>query len=517
MNISTDKSLIGFKRNSVRFFLILLVSTLPILLTVLFLSHTGLGQITDYVPGVPNDTVGYWHYILTFSEVGFNGGYYSPDESITPIDFIRFDVHGPMFPIIYGSVARLIGWQPYTGTIINLVFLSSTLFAFMFVARLDHIQIIVLGILVGSYWPLQLTLPIIMQETFHYSMSLLIAAIIACLLLQPNINKKVVVVFAIFIFIVSLVRFSWALIYVPVLILALRPLNWKRLIWAFLISATLTTAILLTFRWITPPGFNTILDTLALFQQSFQSGWVAMLKAFQKNWDAYLVILNMYGGYNVEAHASILLILLVFLALGGLLLTLILRSSNVVLRYELVFHLLNLVPFTFLVFILYAAFNFYRILSIPIFLSILILLIRRRWWLIAVIIIMNLYFSNAFLQTYARYGSEYHLDHNQLETWRQDFRQYIAFDPAAVNPWCNTLYIPIELYDSRLTTLPAGIGINWSHRPVNQQYPLKSRYLLFDDAKDGGRFDTLRDRLNVQLLGRLSIGDLYLNLDAACP
>jgi hypothetical protein len=81
------------------------------------------------------------------------------------------------------------------------------------------------------------------------------------------------------------------------------------------------------------------------------------------------------------------------------------------------------------------------------------------------------------------------------------------------NPWCNTLLIPLDYYDHRLTVVPPGIGISfiagdyWAIKT-----PVKSKYLLFDQEI----YEQLGDDLNVKLLESSSIGDLYYNLDSGC-
>jgi hypothetical protein len=75
----------------------------------------------------------------------------------------------------------------------------------------------------------------------------------------------------------------------------------------------------------------------------------------------------------------------------------------------------------------------------------------------------------------------------------------------------------VRLYDSRILAIPAGVGISYVRQPDKLAFPLKSRYLLFDSPADEGLYVHLQPHLNTRLLAHLSIGDLYLNQDAACP
>ena len=88
----------------------------------------------------------------------------------------------------------------------------------------------------------------------------------------------------------------------------------------------------------------------------------------------------------------------------------------------------------------------------------------------------------------------------------------VVYDPAATNPWCNTLLIPLGYYDYRLTIIPPGIGISYVLNPLDIQPNVKLNYLLLDQET----YKALSDRINVELLDTLPIGDLYRNLDSGC-
>jgi len=70
-------------------------------------------SIFDYVPGLDNDEIEFWHEILTFSKYGFSSGYYTIDDSRTCFPFTPYGVHGPIFPTIYGFIAHFVGWTTY--------------------------------------------------------------------------------------------------------------------------------------------------------------------------------------------------------------------------------------------------------------------------------------------------------------------------------------------------------------------------------------------------------------------
>jgi hypothetical protein len=61
------------------------------------------------------DEMRYWHQIATFRAVGFNGGYYTIDEQPAPASFSHFHTKGPLFPMLYGTIACFVGWYPESG------------------------------------------------------------------------------------------------------------------------------------------------------------------------------------------------------------------------------------------------------------------------------------------------------------------------------------------------------------------------------------------------------------------
>src|SRR5262245_38029134 len=121
-----------------------LVVSLPVLETLFLLRGIG-GSLQTFVPtysGVYNDALGYWRTVLTFSQVGFQGGYYTFNELPAPASFTHFYVYGPMYPLIYGTLGRVFGWYPVTGVIINLGLVSAAIVGFITLTRPDKRQLI---------------------------------------------------------------------------------------------------------------------------------------------------------------------------------------------------------------------------------------------------------------------------------------------------------------------------------------------------------------------------------------
>src|SRR5262245_18008308 len=104
------------------FLLLIGVLIAPTAATIVFarLFPEPAASLSDYVP-LSSDEVLFWHQIDTFRVAGFNGGYYTIDEVPPTASFTHFYTKGPVFPALYGTAARITGWQLDTGVYFNLV------------------------------------------------------------------------------------------------------------------------------------------------------------------------------------------------------------------------------------------------------------------------------------------------------------------------------------------------------------------------------------------------------------
>ena len=101
-------------------------------------------SLLDYFPLV-SDEIAYQRQIAAFVQAGFNGGYFTAYEQPAPFTFSHFSVHGPAFPVIYGLVGRIVGWQLYSGPLFNLAVLAFATATFLAMGRLSRTQILATG------------------------------------------------------------------------------------------------------------------------------------------------------------------------------------------------------------------------------------------------------------------------------------------------------------------------------------------------------------------------------------
>src|SRR4051794_8205720 len=102
-----DRSVTNVQPKLTTLLLVSLVITFPIWITV-FLAGTLLHlNIQTYIPSHANtfnDAILYWRQIYSFSQVGFNAGYYTLNELAAPSPLSHYFFYGPFLPMIYGSI-----------------------------------------------------------------------------------------------------------------------------------------------------------------------------------------------------------------------------------------------------------------------------------------------------------------------------------------------------------------------------------------------------------------------------
>lgn len=498
----------------------LALSFLPVIVGIVLLRIVIQSSIPDYVPInssiTTNDVVGYWHYIATFSQVGFAGGYYGPHEFLSPIAGSRFDGHGPLFPMIYGSIARVTGWSYYTGIYLNFALIALGLFVLLAMLRLSPMRALLMSLIVATFWPLQIYQAVLFQEGFHFAMTLIVAGLFTMLVRDQNRVKWwwIVALFIVLI-VLSLIRFSWVLLCVPLFLLLWHKLSLAKVIFSVMSALVVAYAVTYVFGLLTPLSTNSILEIMRAFQSSWSTGWGLLIQSLARNIFGLFHTLTSNRGYNVEVLLYGLLLSVLVISGAGIVFALrqnLYRSTE----REAIFHLGSLSLLIGFVIALYLEVGFYRLLGPPLLLSLLVFVLMRPSRIALVVLGVSLAFLPPFIQRYSELESSYtQAVGERLQNETREVERYIQYDPQ-LTYWCNTIFLPLALYDGRVLTIPAGIGVAWAEDADKLQFPLKSRYILFDEMVEKGTSANYQNVINMELIARLAIGDLYRNLDSGC-
>lgn len=509
-----------------RLFVAIALGVLPIVITLLLVTFYMRTTLSAAIP-TGSDEIDYWHEIKTFSEVGFNSGYYTYEETSAPASFTHFGAHGPVFIGVIGLLAKLTGWHYSTMTYYNFAIIFIALVTLVYAIPWTRRQFLALFIMIGSCWGLLLFLPLTMQETTHFAIAILAACIFYQQLANPEPLSLRFKVLAILFFVAAgLIRSSWTFLVLPLLLLDTGNQTRSDYLKAIVLAGAVIAIPFFLFVYLSAPyplNFSRVL--LRVFTRSPLEGISVWIQYF---------VLNMQRlrlGYPLEViNRYQILLLLMALALGFLATRLPRRS--IISRWfkrlstssrEVYFHWLNLGFILFAQLLLYDVFHTrdYRIFAPHLLLSLLLLLALNRmlltWGMLAIAVLCTVFFLQTYDaiahnidQTLGRETASRYEISAQVESFEQTTAGLIVYTPDPVSGWCNTIFT-YDFYPE-LLTLPAGIGITTSIDTQNFERQPQSRYLLLRDED----LAPLLDYIEVEPLTTTNRGTLYLNLNAAC-
>ncbi|GAA3255613.1 hypothetical protein GCM10020216_092220 [Nonomuraea helvata] len=456
--------------------------------------------LLSYTPGW-SDEIEYWHQVATFRTVGFGGGVYSVDEAEAKLPFLRFGSHGPAFPMLMSGISAITGWHPFSAPLVNLVLVAAAIFSYLALTRAGWLRAVLTGALVLTFWPMMLYLPSTMQETVHQALAIVLAGVFFLLIRHdPRATRTLFAAGVVLLALASLLRPTWALLFLPLYFLRGGTMSGRKLVLAALKAIP---AIVAAFGlWVaasTPfPGFVSHLSELT--PRSPLAG-------------TKLLLLHIWINAKGFAKGE-----WVQVGLRAALLTISVAAVIIVVRHlrrgtadhhedlvaDSVFHLLNLVPALVMVVLLYDVSDWrdYRVLAPHLLLSALVALARSERIVVILVLAADLALVGAFGAAF----SELHRQHFvQVDPKATSLSRYIAYKKGAP-AWENTLMVDMPNYDAGLLNVPAGVGLTLRIYGENRQ--VRSRYLLV--TKETALKIGL-DRL--RLLTSTGRGGLYLRLN----
>lgn len=450
---------------------------------------------------------------MTFREVGFSGGYYTINELPPAAEFTHFYTYGPWFNAFYGLISRITGWQFVTFPLFNSALLALMTIIFCYATRLTERQVLLTGVWLVTFWELVFYLHTGMQEIFQHSLAIMIA-IVFCLAFakRTETSLKVRLFGFMVITIAAILRTSWAILYIPFLMLTGRNTLFSVLRSVF-ISGVMTGLVLLISNETGAPGNNSVFSILSFLLRSGSP-----VEALRGVWPPFAHNLRAFLSFGKNsldvAQTGQVVILVVFFAVFTQ------RWMRQRKAYaESAFHLYNLGGIILASCLLYiiGTLGDYRVIATHLMISTLVMIAARRYRLVYGLIISNLLFAPIFLSNFNEFiVPKFPDDQGKIEAFGRVAQEVLHYDPLVANSWCNTLYFHIQTYVPELGKVPAGIGLSFFAFPLEISLPPKSSYLLLDDED----YQILMARPaapRVEFLAATSIGTLYRNLSAECP
>lgn len=494
----------NFNKHSkiVTILLALFVISTPVIVTYCLVTFQLEKHVSDFVPQW-SDGLYNWHQINTFREAGFNGGYYTLNEKNAPSSFFRFYCHGPVFPIIIGTLSLLIGWNFNSILFINLIWLMLSVALFIICLKPDKLQLILLGLFIATFWPIHIYMASTMRQVFFDGGLIIVATLFYVITKSTNISHKHLILLLVSIAILSLLKISNAILFVPLVFI-----GQKKYRYSFRGSILISLLVLFVFCMITyfiyaPYQFRYSNTLQARFSQSFHEGAIYLILNIKQN------MFRLFNYKNNPLWIVLRVQLLLSIFISCFFLWYKQRNKNDV-QYWLIILFISVGTLggTIVLYIL-DAWRDYRLFA-PIVLMIALLFIsHKKYILVSLIIIGNIICTPVFLKNYVKLMQNAFPSTQIVEsihTFSDQISPVLAYDKYA-SAWDNTLLTSSTIAQRReIMGVPPGIGISWFGSP-DQLEDIKSKYLLLDT----NNYLLLNKKMKLEFLVSTSIGDLYLN------
>ncbi len=464
-------------------------------------------DLATLVPGNPTDEMDYFVQVRGFATYGLNVGYFGIEEHPAPAKFSHFGVHGPVFPVLYGALARIFPLWPGLATYLNIGFFTLALALYVWLTRPAPKTLALLIAFALTFWPFYLYVSSWMQDVFHYALAVVFAGLFTAILRQsfPRYRSALFVVTFLAICFASLIRVSWVSLFFPLFLLGPKKLTLRKASLRFGVACAATVACMKAFQLlcapftVTPyPSFEWTMNTEEFFMNKLFTGEVGPERLARHIYTQASAFGTYFwnGGPCFDLGSNIMSeTVLVIVAVAWIGVLLWKERSRAKLPADdgawrwLAFIGYNQGAILLATVAVYFVANFDgpRIFAVHLLISLLVAcnapLASLRAFLPAAIVI-NVLMTGGCLST-IEYTNGLRFDRHKslgpfmlaehLEEYRQRFAACIQYDPRG-DPWANTLLTDRMPY--LLSALPPGIGIEYYFSPGILAHPVRSRYII---------------------------------------
>ena len=390
-------------------------------------------------------------------------------------------------------------------------------------------QLLLALLVLLTYWPLHLYLPVAMQEPFHYAVAIMLAGIFYRLLVHEGALPHGFLGAALIIILgAALARPTWALLLLPLVMIVVekrphglvpRGSRFRQVLryWSLLPACAVVAGIVLQFVYVAAPYPHRLVSDIERLLRSPVDGLQSLVAISTAQGMAYL-------WPDVE---NPLWTLLRYQALGIVLWMTVLairrRGTDAGprtpghppwRRAERLTHILNLSPLFLLVVVLYdvGLWVDYRVVAPHLLLSLLLLAACGRTRVVAVMVLAGLLLTPSFLAAYKDLAPRQFTDEQaRFDEFAAQTSGTLVYQ-AQSDPWCNTVLLQLQnaiVLD--LLAIPAGFGTSFG-LDLTSGSELKSRYVIVDDVSREG----MTEAFDLQFVSATALGDLYRNVGRSC-
>ena len=486
-----------------------LVVAAPAIVTCALLAALFDATLLDYFPLV-SDEIAYQRQIAAFAAAGFDSGYFTVFERPAPLAFTHFSVHGPAFPVIYGLIGRVAGWELYSGPIFNLAVLAVATAIFLLMGRLSRAQMLATAAVLVTSWWLLLMATITMQESLNQAVMIVMAGFTARLLHPETRHHERLVIAALFILaLASVLRPTNWIVAVPLVLVGMARQRPRRMVLAAGAVSLGIPAFWLLWRYVSAPIPGLAIE-LGPVTSSGAAGTIAnhLLGHLRENAGVFALAPFLAAPFFQHVMFETVAVVVLCVPLAAI----AARQRGPAFKADL-FNLLTLglALLAFLGFYFDSEASLSRVTAPFLMLALLVYVAARaRTWLVAMVIAANVVVAPSFVAAFKTWRVDlFKSDRTRYEQLRAQLQPVLVFDPRRT-PWCNTLLT--TTYEREIVAVPAGIGLSVGRPAESLVPPIKSGYLLLTSDSVAAFVGKAR----LQFLTTTVLGDLYANRDAGC-
>ena len=158
-----------------------------------------------------SDELAYWHEILSFSQKGFDFGYYTMNETVPA--YLSFGSHGFGTVSIYALFGKIFGWKTYSIVIANSFFVSLAFLLLTSIVKISTKNILLILFFSLTFTPLLLFSSTSMSELLNFSV--LISYFSLLHVYYKREERKWFLFLLIFCTAISFIRIIYIILYLP--------------------------------------------------------------------------------------------------------------------------------------------------------------------------------------------------------------------------------------------------------------------------------------------------------------
>lgn len=481
----------------------LVLLSLPLLQLIVILTVTRV-ELGTFVPNYPNDEVSYYLQARAFGAQGLNAGLFIVDEQRAQATWSHYGPHGLMFPIVY-SLPGLFqeDWPPVMGIWLHIVYLTAAMAVYVGLVQPTWTQTLSIGVVYLTFIPLVQFLVSFMQEPFHHAVAIVFAAILLYLgRVRADVSWWGMAAIIAFGLVASLTRYTWSMLFFPILLLTLRRWTLPRVALRVMLSGGLMLLCYLAFSYMGAPYPLGHLEAVfaaaaAADPRLFTLIWQHTLDNLVVLWDGAA---TRFMGLQFVAMFGVIGILALYERQWGRALTLAVVVIPIFVLMLTLYHA-GLQPG-------------YRSISVHLFAGLLLLI---GWGRLRYALPIALLPLVAYPAIHSDFGNQLNVNRwraapEVVATFEAEIGPHLLFDETTDNPWCNTLSSAWALFDGTLVALPPGYGLSVITTADTLMNPMQSRYILL--LPEHTQYIT--SQTSWRLVAETTHGLLYHNDDAAC-